>query len=330
METKIYIGVDISKATFNVAYPQENKRFQSAIFDNTPKGVKEFIKTLDKNSHQVVLEATGYYSLLLCHLLTVAGVPFSLLNPRQSANFAKIQGATVKTDKNDALLLSQLGKQLCPEITILKSAAWYELKQKRVYLRQLKKQRTAMSNLKTSLLPCPYPNKQVLAGIDQSIAFFNEQIAQLEREDDFQVAEFKDLFDRITTIKGIGKETATEIIFATNGFTDFVGAKPFAKFIGICPTYRQSGTSVKAYGHINRSGNPALRATLFMAARVAKRWNMDCKATYERLRQKGKSYKQAMVAVMNQLLRQVFALVKHQSVFENGYNLDKNLHVKKT
>lgn len=330
MQASIYVGVDVSKATFDVAYPQEGKKFRTAAFENTPQGAKKFMDTLTAGQHHVVLEATGYYSLLLCHLLTVANIRFSLLNPRQSAGFARMQGATVKTDKQDAILLSELGAKMQPPASTIKSAAWYELKQKRTLLRLLKKQRVALTNLKSSLLPCPYPNEQVRSSIDQNIAFISGQIAALEQqENNFSDDEFNGLFERITTIKGIGKETATEIIFATNGFADFDSPKAFAKFIGVCPTYRQSGTSVKTYGHINRSGNPSMRASLFMAAIVAKRYNLDCKATYERLRQRGKSYKQAIVAVMNQLIRQIFAIVKHQTNFDNGYNLAKTLQAQK-
>lgn len=325
MQPTIYVGVDVSKDTFETAYNQEGNKWHTATFDNTPQGVKKFIDTLSADRHQVVLEATGYYSLLLCHLLSVAQIPFSLLNPRQSAAFARMQGATVKTDKRDAVLLAQLGAKMQPPVSTIKSAQWYELKQKRSLLRLLKKQRTALMNFKSSLLPSPYLNAEVLKSIDRQLAAIEQEIAALEKDKNFSDETFKELFNRITTIKGIGKATATEIIFATNGFTDFDNAKAFAKFIGICPTYRQSGTSVKCSGHINRSGNPSLRACLYMAAGVAKRYNLACKATYERLRKRGKTYKQAIVAVMNQLLRQIFAIVKKGTTFENGYNLSKNL-----
>jgi hypothetical protein len=43
---------------------------------------------------------------------------------------------------------------------------------------------------------------------------------------------------------------------------------------------------------------------------------------------KGKTYKQAIVAVMNQLIRQVFAIVKANTSFENGYNLAKMVQAK--
>jgi transposase len=316
MQATVYVGVDVSKDTFEAVYSQEDNKWHTATFDTPPRGVKKFIDTLAAERHQVVLEATGYYSLLLCHLLSIAQIPFSLLNPRQSAAFARMQGATVKTDKRDAILLAQLGAKMQPPVSTIKSAQWYELKQKRSLLRTYKKQRTALMNFKSSLLPSPYLNAEVLKSIDRQLAVIEQEIAALQQDNNFSDETFKELFDHITTIKGIGKATATD---------DFDNAKAFAKFIGICPTYRQSGTSVKCLGHINRSGNPSLRACLYMAARVAKRYKLACKATYERLRKRGKSYKQAIVAVMNQLLRQIFTIVKKGATFEKGYNLLKKL-----
>jgi len=59
-----------------------------------------------------------------------------------------------------------------------------------------------------------------------------------------------------------------------------------------------------------------------MAARSARQHNPDCKAIYNRLREKGKPHKLAMVAVINKL-RQVFTIVKTQKPFDKDYELKK-------
>jgi len=323
-----FIGIDVSKDTLEVAYPKTTKGFTTVTVANAPLSIWKLLKTFDQATDQIILEATGTYSLLLCHLLSKAGIRFSLLNPRQSTGYARMQGKTVKTDKADAILLAQLGQQMQPSVTVLKDASWYQLQAQRAYLRQLKKQRIMLLNLKSSFLPSPYPNQTVNSSLQTHLDFIEAQIKEIEHSQTPQSEDYQQLFEQITSISGIGEVTAHEIIAATNGFEDFDNPKAFAKFIGICPTYRQSGTSVKSFGRINRSGNPHLRSVLFMAASVAKRWNKDCKATYQRLRAKGKTYKQAIVAVMNQLIRQVFAIVKANTSFENGYNLAKMVQAK--
>ncbi len=60
------------------------------------------------------------------------------------------------------------------------------------------------------------------------------------------------------------------------------------RYLGICPTYEQSGTSVNIRGHINRNGDAYTRGLLYVAAWTASRFNTKCGETYTRLRQNGK------------------------------------------
>ena len=92
-------------------------------------------------------------------------------------------------------------------------------------------------------------------------------------------------------------------------FTYFDNAKQLSRFIGICPTIEQSGTSINIRGHINRNGDETLRSMLYVAAWSASQHNKACKECYQRLRGNGKSGKVAMIAVANKLVRQAFAVV---------------------
>jgi transposase len=47
--------------------------------------------------------------------------------------------------------------------------------------------------------------------------------------------------------------------------------------------------------------------------------NTACKALYDRLRAKGKTGKQALIAVCNKLLKQVSAVVKNNSLYQPNY-----------
>ena len=75
-----YVGIDVSKATFVVAYSSA-KSSKTKTFKNTTKGVHEFIQTLSASEHHCVLEATGNYSSLLVYLLSQVGITVSLENP---------------------------------------------------------------------------------------------------------------------------------------------------------------------------------------------------------------------------------------------------------
>ena len=56
-----YVGIDVSKTTFIVAYSSA-KGGKTKSFKNTVNGIHEFIQTISAVEHHCVLEATGNYS----------------------------------------------------------------------------------------------------------------------------------------------------------------------------------------------------------------------------------------------------------------------------
>ena len=72
-----YVGIDVSKATFVVAYSSA-KGSETKTFKNTVKGIREFIQTISPKENHCVLEATGNYSMLLVYLLSKAGFVVSM------------------------------------------------------------------------------------------------------------------------------------------------------------------------------------------------------------------------------------------------------------
>lgn len=141
-----YIGIDISKATFVVAYSSE-KSSKTCVFANTTVGIKKFMKTIDPSVHHCVMEATGNYSMLLVYLLSKAGYVVSMENPLKVKNFARTILSVIKTDEVDARLIAMYGERMQPAPYKIKDDALLKLKQKRTILRQLKKQLSANKNI---------------------------------------------------------------------------------------------------------------------------------------------------------------------------------------
>ena len=119
-------------------------------------------------------------------------------------------------------------------------------------------------------------------------SFLASQIESLESElADLASSEFDRQIKLLTSIKEIGITLATALIVATGGFSYFDNAKQISRFIGICPTYQQSGTSVHIKGGINRNGDVSLRSLLYAASWSALRGNTTCKECYTRLKANG-------------------------------------------
>lgn len=314
-----YIGIDISKATFVAAFPQANG-FKTETYPNDAKGIRRFIAKLDQSAHQCVMEATGNYCFLLLYLLDKSGIKASLINPKKIKNYARMMMSVTKTDAKDASLIADFGEKFKPEPYKFPSEQILVLKQKKTVIRQLQKQLTATKNLLSSLEPLPVKDKKCIHSLKQTIAFLEKQIKYMQQEMEAVVT---DVFDKqlklLTSIKGIGVTLATALIIATGGFTYFDNAKQLTRFIGICPTIEQSGTSVNIRGHINRNGDETLRSMLYVAAWSASQHNSACKELYQRLRGRGKSGKVAMVAVANKLVRQAFSVATSNKSYIDGF-----------
>ena len=84
-----YVGIDVSKLTFVVAYSSA-KTSKTKTFKNTAKGIREFIKTISVDEHHCVMEATGNYSTLLVYMLSEFGFTVSLENPLKIKNFSRV------------------------------------------------------------------------------------------------------------------------------------------------------------------------------------------------------------------------------------------------
>ena len=150
-----YIGIDVSKATFVVAYSSE-KNSKTRTFKNTVKGIHAFVQTLSSKEDHCIMEATGNYSSLLVYLLNEAGVTTSLENPLKIKNFARVMLSTIKTDEVDARIIALYGERMQARPYKLPSDAILTLKQKRTVIRQLKKQLIATRNLKGSMEVLPF------------------------------------------------------------------------------------------------------------------------------------------------------------------------------
>lgn len=85
---------------------------------NDKKAITRLLKMLRAHPGvQFVCEATGGCERTLLHACHQAGVPISVLNPRQVRDFARARGRLAKTDQIDARILSEFGSTLLPRTT---------------------------------------------------------------------------------------------------------------------------------------------------------------------------------------------------------------------
>ena len=68
-----------------------------------------------------------------------------------------------------------------------------------------------------------------------------------------------------------------------------------------------------------RTSKEHIRSVLFICSWSAVKYNAQCKALYERIREKGKFKKLALVAVCDKLLRQALGVIKSKNQYQLNY-----------
>ena len=312
--TEIY-GVDISKDVFDV-YGQATGHKQ---FNNEDKGFTSFLKSLPKSS-LVVMEATGYYHYRLAQYLYKQGVFVSVVNPLSVKRFIQMKLAKVKTDKSDAKAICEYGQMNeVPLYTALTDVQSECLQLFRLMDNYLKK-RTATKNKLHGEEVLGIPSKFVYRSLKRNLKYLNKEVFGIEeRVLELVKKEQQQQLTLLKSIPGMGVKTALFLIVVTDGFSKFEKASQLCSYVGITPTIRESGSSVRGRSRISKVGNKKLRNLLFLCAFSACKHNRACREIYERIVNKGKSKKLALIAVSNKLLKQAFAIAKSGRPYDENF-----------
>ena len=119
----------------------------------------------------------------------------------------------------------------------------------------------------------------------------------------------------LTTIDGIGPHTAACLIAELGNPARFRAASALAAYVGVIPGLRQSGKRNATRAGLAPLGNARLRTALWMPTLSAVRHNLWLRAHYQRLRDRGKLPKVALVACMHKLLLAIYSVAKHRRPF---------------
>ena len=118
----------------------------------------------------------------------------------------------------------------------------------------------------------------------------------------------------LTTIDGIGPQTAARLVAEVGDFERFSGAEKLAAYVGAIPGLKHSGKS-RPKGAMTSLGNARLRCALWMPLLTAVRRNPWLRAYYQRLVAAGKLRKVALVACMRKLLHAIYSVAIHRRAF---------------
>lgn len=315
-KNKNYVGIDISKLTFDVAINYEETKYKHYKFSNDLEGFKEFEKLISTEHHVCVMEASGPYYLKLATYLYNKSIAVCVVNPLVIKRFCQMRMTRTKTDKKDAMMISSYGETENPSFWEPEPDYVLELKQMLAYLEQLEKSKTGLVRQTEAFDENTLESKALQKSIKYMIKKLNKEIAFIEKEMEVIIKEnHSDMYHQIKSIPGLGKKATLLLIVISGGFTKFENSKQLASYVGIAPRIFESGTSVRGKSRICKMGMSKIRAVLYVCSWSAKRYNKACRELYDRLVEKGKPKKLALVAVINKLLKQAFAIATKQELY---------------
>ena len=295
-----YIGVDVSKQSLDLDLPAPNDHVP-----NTPEGIEVLLGHLPADTH-LVCESTGGYENVLVSAALAAGVPISAVPAQRVRHLALSQGRLAKTDKIDAVLLSDYGRKQRPR-------PLSPPEPERARLRELLRARTQLLELKTMEASWAEhaPGETLLRRqaaaraklLDKQLEEIERQIRELAKSELLRPA-----LERLQQVQGVGEVTAWTVC-AEMPELGGLDEGQAAGLAGLAPHPRDSGR--KTGKRFIQQGRPQVRRVLYMAALTAARYNPILSSFYKRLRERGKPAKVALIAVARRLIELLNLLLKN-------------------
>ena len=303
-----YIGIDVSKQTLAVWDGTQEEEVPNE------KGLKTLKKLLKKRyggewNQQVrfIYEPTGPYSNYLRAFAAEHEVRVYEVNPKKSANFAKVLGNRSKTDVVDAKMLSTFHALLTeedfgvPEVDEMAEQLGAELGS----YEMIQKTRTMLSNHLQSLEYKSGVTRKLKESLEKELKHLGAMEDELENEMEAYAEdheETREALHNLLSMNGIGVISAMNLLYL---FRKYPGANrnEITALAGLDPVRRQSGSSLNGGRKISRAGDPMLRKVLYLACMNSIQHNEYIRTFYKHLvSDNHKKPKVALVACMRKLL----------------------------
>lgn len=326
-----FVGIDISKKTFDASIYVEGKNAFALhqAFEQTQPGYIDFLTWLqDQNllleDTLFCMEHTGIYITGLLHFLHSSSLSVWVEMPLRIKKCMGLQRGG--NDKVASIGIAQYAYRYQDAVKLYNPAD-----KALEALQHLTAQRTRLVNSITQLevplkemTECgdPYVAKDLIKLQQQAINGLQKSLQKIEAAINKHIkahTDIKNKIDRVTSIKGIGQQTAINMYVYTKGFTAFETGKQLACYCGVVPFTKSSGTSVRFKTRVSPYANKNLKKLLHLCALAAIQWNDELKRYYERKVAEGKNKMSVINAVRNKLVHRIFAVLRDDRLFVENY-----------
>ncbi|MCE5238785.1 IS110 family transposase [bacterium] len=304
MSYQVFVGIDVSKASLDVAVLPGSRRTRVG---NDESGWRELIAWLGAPADTlVVLEATGGYQNAAALALQEAGFAVVVMNPRPIRDHARSNNVLAKTDRLDAAVIADFAREKQPPVRPLPDA------QARLLGALMDRRRQLVQMLAVEKNRLQQAPPALARDITQHIQWLNKRLKQLDRDLDDRIRQSPLWHERdqiLRSAPGIGPAVSHTLLVELPELGQ-LKAKQISALVGVAPLNRDSG---KFRGHRSIwGGRSQVRSMLYMAVVSAVRHNPVIRTFYQRLKRAGKTSKVALVACMHKLLIILNAMLKQR------------------
>lgn len=327
---KNFVGIDISKATLDVAMIVDGQVVFCEMIKNTATAIKRSVTQLQKsynidfNNTVFCMEYTGIYGSRLIKYLNSEKAVLWL---ESGTHIKKSLGLTRgKSDKLDSKRIADFAfthvhkikkytpaREVIDQLKILTGERRRYLKCKTQVSCAIKEQRQFLD--KKLLKESSKRSDSLIEEFDLQIKTIEKQILQIIKEDE----ELKRLYKILTSVDGIGFVSALELLISTEEFMKINDPKKYACYSGVVPFEHSSGTSVHGKSRVSHMANKRAKTALHMSALSAIKMTGDLRVYYLRKVEEGKNKMSVINAVRNKIIHRVFACVRENKLFEKNY-----------
>jgi hypothetical protein len=158
----------------------------------------------------------------------------------------------------------------------------------------------------------------VLMSYYSHIKFYTDEIKAIDKQILLQVEAFKNQFQILTSISGIGLVFASGIIAEIGDINNFEYQACLAKFSGLFWSIVESENYRSEEAHLVKSGNKYLRYYLTQASYSLTNFNPDFASYYKRKYNEALKHKhnRAIVLCARKLVRVVFSVLKQNKLYQ--------------
>lgn len=340
-EFKTFVGIDISKKTFDAALLKPGNQITTAhhCFDQNLSGYKAFVFWLKSNdvivdnNLLICFEHTGIYINGIVNFLVSMDAAIWVEMALKIKKCVGLQRGS--NDKSASINIALYAYRYKDEAKLWKPID--------TTLQQLKNLITQRDRIITSITQLTVPinelkdcgskqqacelaklQSKAIKGLENSLECIERAIESYIHKDQMIHQKIK----LISSVKGVGKQTAIALFVYTHGLSAFENGKQLACYCGVVPFSKSSGTSVRYKPGVSPFANRKLKKLLHLCAMAALQWDNEIKNYYQRKIKEGKNKMSVINAIRNKLIQRIFAVTRDNRIYVDNYLYSVNNNTK--